>query len=97
MSGERRVLKSTDGSTFFASAKAAALSRSADRLVRNCTKIGTDAWYMEMVIGIVLGLRNANAPGENNQLWRSLKSMPPRRRRSGRCARGRRRIAQRGL
>ena len=42
MSGASRVFSSTDGSIFFASAKATALSSTADRLVRNCTKIGTD-------------------------------------------------------
>jgi hypothetical protein len=26
------------------------LSSTADRLVRNCTKMGTEAWYMEMVM-----------------------------------------------
>src|SRR5262249_57908022 len=50
MSGASRALSSTDGSTFFASAKAAALSSTADKLVRNCTKIGTDDLYMEMVM-----------------------------------------------
>jgi hypothetical protein len=44
MSGASLVLSSTDGSTFLASAKAAALSSTADRLVRNWTKIGTEVW-----------------------------------------------------
>src|SRR5262249_40128802 len=48
MSGARRVLSSTAGSTFFASAYAAALSSTADRLVRNCTNTGTGDLYMEM-------------------------------------------------
>jgi hypothetical protein len=50
MSGASRVLSSTAGSTFFASAYAAALSSTADRLVRNCRKTGTEALYMEMVM-----------------------------------------------
>jgi hypothetical protein len=50
MSGKRRVFKSTAGSIFFASAWAAALSSQPDRLVRNCTKIGTDALYMDIVM-----------------------------------------------
>src|SRR5215510_10759320 len=50
MSGASRVLSSTDGSTFLASAKAAALSSTAERLVRNCTKIGTEVLYIEMVM-----------------------------------------------
>ena len=50
MSGARRVFSSTDGSIFLASAKAAALSSTADRLVRNCTKMGTEILYMEMAV-----------------------------------------------
>src|SRR5262245_42387718 len=50
MSGASRVLSSTDGSTFLASAKAAALSSTAERLVRNCTKMGTEVLYIEMVM-----------------------------------------------
>jgi len=46
------VFNSTTGSIFFASAWAAALSSTVDKLVRNCTKMGADAWYMETVIGI---------------------------------------------
>ena len=52
MSGASRVLSSTAGSTFLASAKAAALSSTAERLVRNCTKIGTEVLYIEMVMAV---------------------------------------------
>src|SRR5712672_4317106 len=52
MSGVSRVLNRTAGSIFLASAWAAALSSTADKLVRNCTKMGADTWYMETVIGI---------------------------------------------
>jgi hypothetical protein len=52
MSGESRAFSSTVGSIFFASAWAAALSSTADKLVRNCTKMGADALYIEMVIGL---------------------------------------------
>jgi hypothetical protein len=50
MSGASRVLSSTEGSTFFASAQAAAWSSSVDRLVRNRTKIATEHFYIEMVM-----------------------------------------------
>ena len=50
MSGASRVFSSTDGSIFLASQKAAALSSTADRLVRNCTKMGAEILYMEMVV-----------------------------------------------
>src|SRR3984957_183793 len=53
ISGLSRVFNRTAGSIFLASAWAAALSSTADKLVRNCTKMGADALYMEMVI--VLG------------------------------------------
>src|ERR1700675_1586833 len=53
MSGVSRVFNSTAGSIFLASAWAAALSSTADRLVRNCTKMGADALYMERAIGVV--------------------------------------------
>jgi len=49
------MFRSTDGSTFFASACAAALSKTDDRLVRNCTKIGADALNMDIVMGALLG------------------------------------------
>src|ERR1700722_6065153 len=52
MSGVSRVFNRTAGSIFFVSAWAAALSNTADKLVRNCTKMGADALYREMVIAL---------------------------------------------
>src|SRR5436309_11469783 len=52
MSGASRMFRSTDGSIFFASAKAAALSSTADKLVKNWRKIGTDALYIEIVMAV---------------------------------------------
>ncbi len=57
MSGVSRVVSSTDGSIFLLSAKAAALSSTAERLPRNCTKIGTEALYIEMVIARILSVK----------------------------------------
>src|ERR1700676_1179774 len=74
MSGKRRVFKSTAGSIFFASAYPAALSSQADRLVRNCTKIGTDALYMEIVMerSLRVGCRRADKlPGSSAQRHRT--------------------------
>src|ERR1035437_10512724 len=51
MSGKSRMLSSVAGSIFFASQCAAAVSSTADALVRNCTKIGTKILYMEIVMG----------------------------------------------
>src|SRR5665811_1341026 len=44
------MLRSVAGSIFFASQCAAALSSTADMLVRNCTKMGTEVLYMEIVM-----------------------------------------------
>ena len=45
------MLRSVAGSIFFASQCAAALSSTADMLVRNYTKMGTEILYMEIVMG----------------------------------------------
>jgi hypothetical protein len=50
MSGNSRVLSIAAGSIFFASQWAAALSSTAPSDVRNCTKIGTEILYIEMVM-----------------------------------------------
>ena len=47
---KRILARKTDGSIFVASTCASNLSSSEHKLVKNCTKIGTDALYMEMVI-----------------------------------------------
>src|ERR1035437_9046911 len=44
------MLRSVAGSIFFASQCAAALSSTADMLVRNCTNMGTEILYMEIVM-----------------------------------------------
>src|SRR6266852_1412582 len=44
------MLRSAAGSIFFASQCAAALSGTADMLVRKCTKMGTELLYMEIVM-----------------------------------------------
>ncbi len=51
MSGLKRALRKTDSSIFFAWACAAPLARMAFRLVSMRMNTGTDAWYMEMVMG----------------------------------------------
>src|SRR5712691_9490532 len=67
MSGVSRVFNSTAGSIFLASAWAAALSSTADKLVRNCTKMGADALYREMVIGLEsFGTEAAGKPRAEN-------------------------------
>src|SRR5271169_6169625 len=60
MSGKSRMLRSVAGSIFFASQCAAALSRTADMLVRNCTKMGTEVLYIEIVIESVSFARRRN-------------------------------------
>ena len=56
------MLRSVAGSIFFASQCAAALSSTADMLVRNCTKMGTEVLYMEIVMecGSFAGGRSGN-------------------------------------
>jgi hypothetical protein len=44
------MLRSVAGSIFFASQCAAALSSTVDMLVRNCTKMGTEVLYIEIVM-----------------------------------------------
>jgi hypothetical protein len=67
MSGVSRVFNRTAGSIFFVSAWAAALSNTADKLVRNCTKMGADALYREMVIGLEsFGTQVAGKPRAGN-------------------------------
>src|SRR6516165_6926869 len=52
MSEKSRAPSSACGSIFLASQWAAALSSTAPRAVRNCTKIGTEILYIETVIGL---------------------------------------------
>src|SRR5688572_20921280 len=52
MSGARRAVMKTVGSIFFASACAAPLARTAERFSSPRRKTGTEAWYIESVIGI---------------------------------------------
>ena len=56
MSGKRRVFSSTAGSILRAAAWASALVNMAARLVSMRVKTGTEAWYMESVIHLPLGL-----------------------------------------
>ena len=51
MSGASRSLTRTDGSIFFASAKAAPLSSTAEKAVSMVLISGTVAWYMDKLIG----------------------------------------------
>src|SRR3989344_4683736 len=51
MSGNRRLLTSTAGSIFFASACAAPFASTPARLVSMRINDGTDAWYMDRVMG----------------------------------------------
>src|SRR6516225_8797852 len=52
MSEKSRAPSSARGSICLASQWAAALSSTAPRAVRNCTKIGTEILYIETVIGL---------------------------------------------
>ena len=56
------MLRSVAGSIFFVSQCAAALSSTADMLVRNCTKMGAEVLYMEIVMecGSFAGGRSGN-------------------------------------
>src|SRR5712671_5896420 len=57
------MLRKKLGSSCFASTCAATLSIQPDWAVRNCTKIGTDTVYIEIVIGASLGLESLERPG----------------------------------
>jgi hypothetical protein len=54
MSGNSRALSSADGSIFFASQWAAALSSTTPNAVRNWTKIGTEILYIDTVMAEAL-------------------------------------------
>src|SRR5690242_3570416 len=56
MSGASRELSSTDGSIFFAVAKACALSRTPDSALRPIVRAGIVAWDIENDMGFSLGL-----------------------------------------
>jgi hypothetical protein len=51
MSGASREFSSTEGSTFFAAAKAAALSRIPESAGNICSNTGMEARYIEMAMG----------------------------------------------
>src|SRR3954453_224948 len=58
MSGKSRILRKKLASRFLAAICATALSIQPDCALRNCTKIGTDILYIEIVMECVLAVGN---------------------------------------